>query len=407
MSGSPSAPERTWQEWGGQIDVAESENVYLLDGRNGSRIRVSSGARTLLRLVGSGTGFDEIAAAVSRGRDEPVTAEVVEERYRDLVRRIERIEETSRSTPPGFFLRFRLLSERHVVALCRPLTRAFEPKIAVLLVASIAAFVAALALRWPATDLDPASFWIGYGLLLVSVLIHELGHASACAYFGARPSDIGATLYLIYPALYSDVSSAWGLKRGQRVVVDLGGSYFQLVVGAVYLAAWRLTGWEPLAVAVLMILGNSVFSLNPIMKFDGYWVLADALGVSNLGKQPGRMVRHFWRRLRGRPVDPLPWSPLLTAVLSLYSVVSLAVWGLFLAYVGPRVGGMILALLPELRALLAGTGSLPSFMRSLALAAVMTFVCVKMLQMMVVAPIVQGVRHLRTPAAAAGEGTER
>lgn len=390
-----------------RVDVAEDEDVFLLDGRNGSRMRISADAHKLLRLVDSGAGFDNIAALASRGRATPISPRVIEEHYRDLVRRIERIEETSRPSPPGFFLRFRLLSERRVVALCRPLTRAFEPRWAALLVGTIVAFVVGLCLRLPTSDLDPASFWIGYVLLLLSVLIHELGHASACASFGAQPSDIGATLYLIYPALYSDVSSAWSLKRWQRVVVDLGGSYFQLVVGAIYLAAWYVTHWEPLAVAVLMILGNSVFSLNPIMKFDGYWILADALGVTNLGKQPARIVRHAWRRLRGQSNEPLPWSPGLSLVLCGYSALSLAVWGLFLVYLTPRVGGMILALGPELDALLHGTGDLPAFLRSLALATVMAFICLKMLHLMIVAPLVKALRRLKRPAEAAGQETLR
>ena len=59
--------------------------------------------------------------------------------------------------------------------------------------------------------------------------------------FGALPDRIGIGIYVIYPALFSDVTAAWRLSRGQRVLVDLGGSYFQLLVTVALLAAERVT----------------------------------------------------------------------------------------------------------------------------------------------------------------------
>jgi len=200
-----------------------------------------------------------------------------------------------------------------------------------------------------------AGFVWSYVLFLGSLLLHELGHASACAHYGARPSGIGFTIYLLFPAFYSDVSAIWKLKRWQRVIVDLGGMYFQLVVGAGYAIAYALSGWEPLKVALVMIAGSCVFSLHPIFKCDGYWVVADALGVTNLSQQPFRLVRHLCDRLRGRYVQPLPWSPCVTGVLVLYVLLSGGVWGYVLWVVLPRLWqemraypSVVLALLQDL-----------------------------------------------------------
>jgi putative peptide zinc metalloprotease protein len=179
------------------------------------------------------------------------------------------------------------------------------------------------------------NFWMGYALFAVSIFVHEFGHAAASARYGARPSGIGFTAYLIYPALYSDVSAAWQLKRWQRVVVDIGGAFFQLVVGAAYVFLHRFTGGEYFKVAVLMILANCLFSLNPILKFDGYWLVADALGVTNLARQPHRIAAHIWAHVRGRTPPALPWSSFVTGVLTLYSAVALGFWGMFLWNIVP------------------------------------------------------------------------
>jgi len=148
--------------------------------------------------------------------------------------------------------------------------------------------------------------------------------------YGAKAGEIGGTIYLIFPAFYSDVSAAWGLLRWQRVIVDLGGIFFQLVVAALYVVAYKLSGWEPVKVALVLITGSCLFMLNPVFKSDGYWVVADAMGVTNLGQQPLRIFRHFIARLRRRPVQSLPWSMLVTATLALYTLLSFSVWGYFL-----------------------------------------------------------------------------
>ena len=68
------------------------------------------------------------------------------------------------------------------------------------------------------------------GLLLLSGLFHECGHAAACAYSGARPGEIGVGLYLVMPAFYTDVTSAYRLDRTGRLRTDLGGLYFNAIV---------------------------------------------------------------------------------------------------------------------------------------------------------------------------------
>jgi putative peptide zinc metalloprotease protein len=179
---------------------------------------------------------------------------------------------------------------------------------------------------------------------LLSLIVHEFGHSSACARYGAQPSDIGFAVYLIYPAFYSDVSSAWRLRRWQRVVVDLGGNYFQFLAGSCFIFAFYGTHWDAFRLAVLMIVSTALFSLNPIFKFDGYWVLADFLGVTNLASQPARIGTFFYNRMLRRATKPLPWPTRVASVLIIYSVISMIVWAVFFWHVAPMLWRRVISL---------------------------------------------------------------
>jgi putative peptide zinc metalloprotease protein len=314
------------------VDTSETQPVHLLIGRNGSHIRLSSSTVELLRQVGRGTSFEELAARLSRDRAR-VTAGDVESSYRKVIDQIAAIEARRDMVRGAFWFRRGLLPARAVGWIARGCRAAFHPAAAVLLVAGVAA---ALALGiGSGVRLDTDGFWPAYALFLGSLVVHEIGHASACARFGARPSEIGIALYVIYPVFYSNVSDAWTLKRWQRVIVDVGGVYFQLIAGAGYAAGYALSGWEPLRFAMVLIVASCLFSLNPILKFDGYWVVADGLGVTNLDRQPARLLRHLAALVRGRKPAALPWSRRITAALALYAAVSIGFWIWFLWKVAP------------------------------------------------------------------------
>ena len=74
--------------------------------------------------------------------------------------------------------------------------------------------------------LEPGYLLAFLGLIVASMLFHELGHAAACRYGGGRPGAIGAGLYLMLPAFYTNVTDAYRLPRRARVRTDLGGIYF-------------------------------------------------------------------------------------------------------------------------------------------------------------------------------------
>lgn len=375
------------------LDTSETEPVYLVTGHNGTSLRLSRSAYQLLRLRQEGTSFEEISAAIREARGQTIPAEEIEAKHRALV---ERIAELDRGVDDhaGFLFRIRLLPAALVGRWSSVLERAFAPlPVAVACLLMVAAALLMKQLGMPALA-SPWDLGAAYLLFVVSMLIHELGHAGACAHYGAPPNDIGATLYLIYPAFYSDVSAAWKLSRFQRVVVDLGGTYFQFLTAAAFTGLYAATGWAPLAVAVFMILGVAAFSLNPIFRFDGYWLVSDALGVTNLGQQPGKILKHAWDRLRGRRPERLPWSPRMLAFLGVYTVATFAFWGFILWRILPALVRRLAAAGSEVDAYAMGRVGLPSLVASFAMTAFLLFIAWRLLSRFLQRPWQQMMRRL-------------
>ncbi|HEY9230180.1 MAG TPA: hypothetical protein VIP11_26240, partial [Gemmatimonadaceae bacterium] len=126
------------------------------------------------------------------------------------------------------------------------------------------------------------------------------------------------------------------------------GMYFQLIVGSIYAFGYAITSWAPLRVAAAGALMNCLFMLNPIFKFDGYWLLADALGVTNLAGQSSRFANRIRAWWRNEPQPQLPWPPSVTFVVCVYSVIAVTGWALFVFIVLPRVWRHVLVGYPAM-----------------------------------------------------------
>lgn len=209
-------------------------------------------------------------------------------------------EPAPRRTP--LLVRKTLLRESTVARMSRWLTWMFTPAAATVV---LACFAASLVLSFPfpsATATPPAGGELALvvALVLASMLVHELGHASACARFGCPPGEIGAGIYLVFPVMYTDVTRAWRLPPRSRAVVDLGGVYFQsLVVSVCALYAWQ-TGSASARWFVWLSVLSMAHMLNPMYKMDGYWLLTDLSGLTNLHDRTYAAIRGGFARLLGR-----------------------------------------------------------------------------------------------------------
>lgn len=140
---------------------------------------------------------------------------------------------------------------------------------------------------------------------ILAALLHEFGHATALARSGCNNLEIGLGLYLRFPVLYTDVSEAWQLAPLQRALVDVGGLYFQNITVVVLTFFFY---WHPSVTylyAIVLIDMSMSLSLNPFLRMDGYWLVADLFGIYNLREQSVAVLKYLSELLaRRRPVRP-------------------------------------------------------------------------------------------------------
>jgi putative peptide zinc metalloprotease protein len=135
--------------------------------------------------------------------------------------------------------------------------------------------------------------------LFLAKIFHELGHAYVAAAMGVRVRSMGLAFMLMTPMLYTDVTDAWRLpSRRQRMAIDLAGVAVEFALAGVAMMFWALLppgdGRDVALVVATSALAMSVMvNLSPFMRFDGYYVFADMIGVRNL--QPRAFALTRWR----------------------------------------------------------------------------------------------------------------
>ncbi|TLM81019.1 hypothetical protein FDW83_17860 [Pseudarthrobacter sp. NamE2] len=204
-------------------------------------------------------------------------------------------------------LRGTLLPEKTVNVLARILAPLYWPPVVVAVLAALAALDVVLVIQADLMAslqqvlLTPALLLGIFALLTAGAVFHEVGHATACHYGGARPGVIGVGVYLVFPAFFTNVTDSYRLNRAGRIRTDLGGLYFNclclLVFGVAYLASGQ--GFFLLVAALMHI--SMLQQLVPTLRFDGYFVLADIAGVPDLFNRIRPVLLSF---LPGRPMDP-------------------------------------------------------------------------------------------------------
>jgi putative peptide zinc metalloprotease protein len=148
---------------------------------------------------------------------------------------------------------------------------------------------------------QPALTLLVLALILAAAAFHECGHVSACRYGGARPGKMGVGLYLVWPALYSTVTDSYRLNRVGRLRTDLGGVYFNAVYILGMNLAYLYTGEAWLLVAIVAMHIETATQFLPVIRLDGYYILADLIGVPDLFSRMGPVLASL---IPGRPTHP-------------------------------------------------------------------------------------------------------
>ncbi|MEY3231154.1 MAG: hypothetical protein RL689_1243 [Planctomycetota bacterium] len=195
------------------------------------------------------------------------------------------------------------------------------------------------------------------GLLYVTFaalkLIHELGHGYACKIMGLREGrggevhTLGLMFLVLVPFPYVDVSSAWLLReRRSRILVAAMGMAWEIAIAAIAAIVWSRASDGTVLKAVaqnavwVASITTVVFNINPLLRYDGYYMLCDLLGMPNLGRRSNEFVQHLvkkhaWATPRLRPPSATPgegpWLVSYAVVSTIYRTIVFAGIAWFIA----------------------------------------------------------------------------
>jgi putative peptide zinc metalloprotease protein len=136
------------------------------------------------------------------------------------------------------------------------------------------------------------------GMILIKVL-HEFGHAYACRRFGGEVHTMGVMLLVFTPIPYMDATSSWGFRsRWARMLVGAAGMVTEIFVAALATFVWARTGdglVHSLAYNMMFIASVStvLFNINPLLRFDGYYILSDLIDIPNLHQRSTKQLKHL------------------------------------------------------------------------------------------------------------------
>jgi putative peptide zinc metalloprotease protein len=170
--------------------------------------------------------------------------------------------------------------------------------------------------------------WLALGLVKI---VHEFGHGLSCKAFGGEVHEMGALFLCFSPCLYANVSDAWTLpNKWHRIVISAAGIYVELIIAAIATFVWWNTPSHPwvnnmaLNLMIVCSVSTVVFNANPLMRYDGYYVLADWLEIPNLRDRSNRYLKNVvLEHCLGVEVQPEPYMAFWRRCLFVgYAIVS-------------------------------------------------------------------------------------
>ncbi len=377
--------------------IGEDEVFYIVkDPRSGTFLRMGEVEVAVLRLLDGRRTWDEVAEALGAAHGYEVTAGVIREFVETLTdkgivesrrfdpeafRREWAIQERARRRSLGSLfgsiatIKVKLFNPRRLFdAIVDPLgflwTRTFFVwSMAFLILGAIMGLLhreeilrdttASFRAMTASAGTFASHAAVFYIVFFIVVAIHETAHGLTCTRYGGKVSDMGFILfYLQIPGFYCDVTDAYGFeKRSHRLWTTVAGGYTGLILATFGVLIWWATepgGLVNDAGIALMVVGGPpllIINWNPLIRYDGYYILMDFLEAPNLMSNSYKYLGYLLKRHVLRvPVDPddLP-APRLRKVYVVYGICSflflapiiaiipIIIFYIFSGIVGPEV----------------------------------------------------------------------
>ena len=198
---------------------------------------------------------------------------------------------------------------------------------------------------------DPKQWYLFVAVLCVTKIFHEFGHGLACKRLGGECHEIGFMMLVLTPCLYCNVSDSWRLpNKWHRAAIGAAGMYVEIILATIATFAWWFV--QPgmvqdicLRVMLISSVSTVLFNGNPLLRFDGYYILSDILEIPNLQQKSTKalttLLGRHWMGLE-MPDDPLmptnrPWAfAMFTVAAFLYKwVIMISIFTFLIKWLEP------------------------------------------------------------------------
>lgn len=130
----------------------------------------------------------------------------------------------------------------------------------------------------------------------VTKVLHEFGHGLSCKYFGGECHEMGVMILVLTPCLYCNVSDSWMLpNKWHRAAIGMAGVFVECVLASICTFLWWFTKegvlhYLCLNVMFISSVSTVIFNINPLLRYDGYYILADILEIPNLRQKASKVM---------------------------------------------------------------------------------------------------------------------
>lgn len=185
--------------------------------------------------------------------------------------------------------------------------------------------------------LSPSNIGWVYVCTVFVKLLHEFGHASVVKKYGGEVHTLGVMFMLLAPLPYVDATASWSFrKKRRRAFVGAAGMLFEFFIASVALILWANLGGGTLRalcynVFIICSVSTVLFNVNPLMRFDGYYILTDLLDMPNLQQHSVRHLQYLLEHylFRKRDAEPVAFRTSEKVIYTVYGISS-AIYRFFL-----------------------------------------------------------------------------
>ncbi len=304
-------------------DSGFKEPPYIARRSDGQIIQLAPMLYALAEEIDGTRDIEQISEALSERMQRGIDAGMVEMLLDEQLRRLGIVAMPDGDTgemqkiDPLLALKFRtkVVPQPVIRALTTVFKPLFLPPVMIVVVAAFVVLIGWLfgvhgvsqSLR--AVVYQPALLFMLMGGVVLATAFHEIGHASAVRYGGARPGVMGIGIYIVWPAFYTDITDAYRLPKWGRLRADIGGMYFNCIFGLAAAGTYLLTSFEPILLLVILQTFAIVQQAMPFLRLDGYYIVSDLTGVPDILSRIRPVLASLlpWREADDRVTELKPW----------------------------------------------------------------------------------------------------